>query len=308
MTEPHRPRVLIVDDSKSIREELKRLLEEQGIDAEVREAVNGLEGFRLLLDRPTDLVLCDLVMPQFDGFKFLQMCAARPELSEVPIIMLTAIEDVDQKVRVLSSGASDYVTKPFHPGELAARVKVHLKIKALQTELRQKNALLLELSTTDGLTKIYNRRHFLELARKEFDRSARMGLALTLLIFDVDHFKLTNDSLGHAAGDELLVALCASVQDTLRDYDVFGRYGGDEFVVLFPQTDHGPARHVAERLEKGVKALRLPALRGGVISISGGIASKSPAHPDLESLLKAADEALYEAKKAGRGRIVASPT
>jgi len=303
MTQNRRDRILIVDDSKSVREELKRFLADQRIDADIHEATNGLEGFRLLLDQPTDLVLCDLVMPQFDGFKFLQMCGTRPELAEVPILMLTAIEDVDQKIRVLSSGASDYITKPFHPGELAARVKVHLKIKALQTELRQKNALLLELSTTDGLTKIYNRRHFLELARKEFDRSARMGLALSLLLFDVDHFKQINDGRGHAAGDDVLIALCGVVQDTLRDYDIFGRYGGDEFVVLFPQTDLDPAVRVTERLEKAIRELRVPSLGDGRVSISGGLVGKSPAHPDLESLLKAADEALYVAKSQGRGRI-----
>jgi two-component system cell cycle response regulator len=304
MSEGHRSRILIVDDSKSIREELKRLLEDQGVDAEISEAANGLEGFRLLLDQPTDLVLCDLVMPQFDGFKFLQMCSTRPELAEVPVIMLTAIEDVGQKIRLLSSGASDYITKPFHPGELTARVKVHLKIKGLQNELRQKNALLLELSTTDGLTKIYNRRHFLELARKEFDRSTRMGLALSLLIFDVDHFKTINDTKGHAAGDDVLVALCVAVQGTLRDYDIFGRYGGDEFVVLLPQSDLAPATRVTERIEKAVREIQLPFLGEWRLGISGGLASKSPPYPDLESLLKAADDALYEAKTKGRGRII----
>lgn len=303
MTQGHRARILIVDDSKSIREELKRFLADEGVVADIREATNGLEGFRFLLDQPTDLVLCDLVMPQFDGFKFLQMCASRPELAEVPILMLTAIGDVDQKIRVLSSGASDYITKPFHPGELAARVKVHLKIKALQTELRQKNALLLELSTTDGLTKIYNRRHFLELARKEFDRSARMGLALSLLLFDVDRFKDINDTRGHAVGDEVLVALCGAVQETLRDYDIFGRYGGDEFVVLYPQTDIDPATRVTERIETAIGAIRLPALGDARVSISGGLVAKSPSLPDLESLLKAADEALYVAKSQGRGRV-----
>ncbi len=306
MTQGRPHRILVVEDSPAIRREIRQLLEQGGVQAEFHEAANGLEGFRALLDRPMDMVLCDLVMPEFDGLKFLQMVASRPEMEEIPVLMLTAIEDVDQKVKVLSSGASDYITKPFHAGELVARVKVHLKIKVLQDELRGKNALLLELSTTDGLTKIYNRRHFLDLARKEFERSARMGLALSLLIFDVDRFKEINDTFGHQAGDRVLVALCGAVAANLRNYDIFGRYGGDEFVVLFPQSDLQPALRVAERIEAAARALEFPELGGRKVAVSGGLAAKTPRHGDLESLLKAADEALYRAKQAGRGRVVAS--
>jgi len=217
--------------------------------------------------------------------------------------MLTAIEDVDQKVKVLSSGASDYITKPFHQGELLARVKVHLKIKSLQDELRQKNALLLELSTTDGLTKIYNRRHFLELSRKEFERSARLGLQLSLLLFDVDHFKEINDTYGHQAGDDVLTALCRAVATSLRDYDILGRYGGDEFVVLFPQTDLRAALRVAERIEQAIAAIEVPEMAGRRVTISGGLVTKMVRHGDLEALLKTADEALYRSKSLGRARI-----
>ena len=289
---PKERRVLIVDDSPAIRREIKEALESEGIGATCREASNGLEGFKALLDKAADLVLCDLVMPDFDGLKFLQLVATRPELEEVPIIMLTAIEDVDQKVKVLSSGASDYITKPFHQGELLARVKVHLKIKSLQDELRQKNALLLELSTTDGLTKIYNRRHFLELSRKEFERSARLGLQLSLLLFDVDHFKEINDTYGHQAGDDVLTALCRAVATSLRDYDILGRYGGDEFVVLFPQTDLRAALRVAERIEQAIAAIEVPEMAGRRVTISGGLVTKMVRHGDLEALLKTADEAL----------------
>lgn len=300
---PKERRVLIVDDSPAIRREIKQALESEGIGVECREASNGLEGFRSLLDKAADLVLCDLVMPEFDGLKFLQLVGSRPELAEVPVIMLTAIGDVDQKVKVLSSGASDYITKPFHAGELLARVKVHLKIKTLQDELRQKNALLLELSTTDGLTKIYNRRHFLELARKEFERSARLGLQLSLLLFDVDRFKEINDTCGHQVGDDVLMALCRAVISSLRDYDIFGRYGGDEFVVLFPQTDLRAALRVTERIEQAIATIEVPELAGRRVTMSGGLVTKMVRHTDLEALLKTADEALYRSKSLGRARI-----
>jgi two-component system cell cycle response regulator len=304
MSGPLHSRILIVDDSRSVREEIRKVLQEARVEAVFFEAETGLDGFKCLIDNALDLVLCDLVMPQMDGFKFLQMRASRPDLQAVPVIMLTAIGDVDQKIRVLSAGASDYLTKPFHPGELVARVNVHLKIKQLQDELRQKNALLTEYSTTDGLTKIYNRRHFLELTRKEMERSERLGFWLSLMIFDVDRFKPINDRFGHQVGDEVLVAICAEVVGCLRDYDVFGRYGGDEFTVLFPQTDLTQALAVAERVEGVVQSIVLPALPGVRLSISGGVAAGAPGRQDLEDLLKRADQGLYEAKRRGRACIV----
>lgn len=305
MAASRKDRILIVDDSKSLRQEIREVLENAGIEADFFEAGNGLEGFKTLLDHPVDLVFCDLVMPQIDGAKFLQMRASRPYLLEIPVLMLTAIGDIDQKIKVLSQGANDYITKPFHPGELVARAQVHLKIKHLQDELRQKNALLVELSTTDSLTKIYNRRHFLELARKEFERSSRMGLQLTMLILDVDHFKTINDTYGHQAGDEVLLAVCKVVDNSLRDYDIFGRYGGDEFTIIFPQTELIQSMKVAERLENSVQELRIDCVRNHKLSLSGGLAAKTSTHKDLESLIKDADEALYRAKQTGRARIVA---
>jgi len=298
-------RILIIDDSRSIREEIKDILKKARPEATFYEAENGLDGFRILVDRPVDLILCDLVMPEMDGFKFLQMRASRPELQGIPVIILTAVGDVDQKIKILSTGAGDYVTKPFHPGELVARALVHLNIKLLQDELRRKNELLLDLSTTDSLTKIYNRRHFLELARHEFDRCDRQDMVASLMIFDVDRFKEINDTLGHHVGDEVLIALCDYTRTSLREYDVLGRYGGDEFTLLLPQTETQAALAIGNRLETGIQAMRLPCLKGTTVTISGGIATKRGVEDKLEAVLKVADQALYEAKRLGRARIVA---
>lgn len=297
-------KILIIDDSRSLRMEIKEILEKEGFDAEYFEAANGIEGFKLLLDHPFDLVFCDLVMPQIDGAKFLQMRSTKPHLLEIPVLMLTAIGDVEQKIKVLSMGANDYITKPFHPGELVARAQVHLKIKHLQDELRQKNALLVELSTTDSLTKIYNRRHFLELARKEFERSTRMGLQLAFLILDIDYFKQINDTYGHQVGDEVLITVCKTIEGALRDYDIFGRYGGDEFTILFPQTELSQAMKVSARLENNIQQISLDNIEKKKITLSGGLASKNSSHRDLEALIKDADDALYRAKQTGRAKIV----
>ncbi len=304
MSQNGKPRILIVEDSRSVREEIRQVLQEAGVEAAFYEAENGLDGFKIMMDHPLDLVFCDLVMPQMDGLKFLQMRSSREEMQEVPVVMLTAVGDVDQKIKVLSAGANDYITKPFHPGELVARAKVHLKVKQLQDELRQKNALLMELSTTDSLTKIYNRRHFLDLARREMERSERLGLQAALMIFDVDHFKGINDRFGHQLGDLVLVEICNTVGGCLRDYDIFGRYGGDEFTLLFPQTSITRALKTGERIEEAVQELVLKELPGERFTISGGMVSNSTAGEDLESLLRRADQALYLAKSEGRARVV----
>ena len=304
MSQNGKPRILIVEDSRSVREEIRQVLQEAGVEAAFYEAENGLDGFKIMMDHPLDLVFCDLVMPQMDGLKFLQMRSSREEMQEVPVVMLTAVGDVDQKIKVLSAGANDYITKPFHPGELVARAKVHLKVKQLQDELRQKNALLMELSTTDSLTKIYNRRHFLDLARREMERSERLGLQAALMIFDVDHFKGINDLFGHQLGDLVLVEICNTVGGCLRDYDIFGRYGGDEFTLLFPQTSITRALKTGERIEEAVQELVLKELPGERFTISGGMVSNSTAGEDLESLLRRADQALYLAKSEGRARVV----
>ena len=297
--------ILIVDDSRGVREEIKAALRAERPGLVFLEAENGLDGFKLLMEHPVDLILCDLVMPHMDGFKFLQLRASRPELLGVPAIVLTSVNEVDEKVRLLSAGAGDYLTKPFHPGELVARAMVHLNIKLLQDELQRKNALLLELSTTDGLTHIYTRRHFLELAQKEFDRSDRLDLALSLMILDVDHFKEINDGLGHQVGDEVLVGLCETINRSLRDYDLFGRYGGDEFTILFPQTSKSQALTIGNRLEADIRSMRLECLHGAQLSFSGGIAWRKGAGTVLEDVLRTADRAMYEAKRLGRGRVAA---
>ena len=298
-------RILIIEDSKPVREEIKKALTAASdLAPTFLEAENGLDGFRALMDQAVDLVLCDLVMPEMDGFKFLTMRASRPELAEIPVLMLTAVGGAEQKVRLLEAGAGDYIVKPFHPGELRARAVVHLRRKLLEDELRGKNALLLELSTTDGLTKIHNRRHFLEAAHAEVERSRRLGLAVTVMLFDLDRFKGINDGYGHQVGDEVLVRLCGVVRQVLREYDIFGRYGGDEFVVLFPQTDMEAALLVAGRIADAVHRLRLPELKGEPLSISGGVAGRGSGGLTIEELIRRADDALYRAKVQGRDRII----
>ena len=151
--------------------------------------------------------------------------------------MLTGQDDVETKVKSLTSGAQDYLTKPFHDQELIARVAIHKKLKKLQDEMREKNARLEEMNRTDALTKLANRRFFMESFSREYERAKRYGEPLSYVMCDLDKFKSVNDNYGHIAGDNALVVAAKVLKDTLRTNDLPGRYGGEEFGMPLPETD-----------------------------------------------------------------------
>ncbi|WP_298438301.1 diguanylate cyclase [Geobacter sp.] len=297
--------VLIIDDSDTLREEILRTVKGASLFDTYLEASDGLEGFKTLLNHRVDLVLCDLEMPRMDGFRFLTMMRARGEFQDLPVIMLTGREDRETKIRGLEQGASDYVTKPFDAGELVARVRVQLKMKALQDELKRTNELLRKLSITDPLTHLHNRRHLMETMEKEFQRASRKGGHLSLVILDIDYFKKINDTYGHQEGDRVLATLAEIVMKGLRAYDIAARYGGEEFVLLLPETPLPEAQTIAERLRGEVQEhVFNGSLQGQVITISLGVATyPSPRVENIDSLFRQADEALYRAKQNGRNRV-----
>ncbi len=301
-------RVLLVDDSVALRSQLRSILEKALDSAEFVEASDGLQGFKLLAEYRPDLVVCDLVMPSFDGLKFLALRATRPELGQIPVIMLTAEDDPNRKVEVLDRGASDYVTKPFNEKELVARVRVHYRVKALQDQLREANMRLETLAVTDGLTGLFNRRYFDDLLLSEVRRTLRYKMPLSLILIDLDHFKQVNDTHGHPMGDEVLRNTGRVVLAKVRTTDVAARFGGEELSIILPQTNLAGALELAERLRKliGEAAHTL----GGVTlrkTASLGVATFDGSGPPLgpEELVKRADQALYKAKQSGRDRVEA---
>lgn len=296
---------LVIDDSETLRAEILQILKEASLFDSYLEACDGLEGFKVLLNNRVDLVLCDLEMPRMDGFRFLAMMRAREEFQDVPVIILTGREDRDTKIRGLEQGASDYLTKPFDAGELVARVRVQLKVKSLQDELKRSNDMLRTLSITDPLTHLHNRRHLMEMVEKEFQRASRKGAHLSLIILDIDYFKKVNDTYGHQEGDRVLTILADIVRRRLRSYDLAARYGGEEFVLLLPETPVHEAMAIAERLRLEVQEHIFDgSLQGQVLTISLGVATyPSPRIESIDSLFRQADEALYRAKQSGRNRV-----
>ena len=297
--------ILVIDDSDNIRSSIVATLREVALFEQYLEAKDGIDGLKSLLETRVDLIICDLEMPRMDGFKFLAMLSGREELKDIPVIMLTGKEDRQSKIKGLEQGAVDYVTKPFDAGELVARVKVQLKIKALQDELRKSNELLLELSNTDHLTRLYNRRHLMETLDREFKRALREGGFFSMMMIDIDHFKMVNDTYGHQEGDAVLVAVANVVRKELRPYDYAARYGGEEFAVLLPATNLAGSIQAAERVRKGVESMTFgDKLQNLVVTVSLGIATYPSSQVYcIDALITEADDALYRAKANGRNRI-----
>lgn len=298
--------LLCVDDSATVRKELREIVERLPVFREIREAENGIDGFKKVSESLPDLILCDMVMPVVDGLKFLTLLYSRPDYREVPVIFLTGKSDVETKIKGLEMGASDYVTKPFDEGELLARIKVQLKIKALQDKLKLVNKQLWDISTVDALTKVFNRRYFMLQLESEFKRRERYETPLSFLMIDIDYFKKLNDNYGHQVGDDVLRHLGGIIKDAVRDTDVPGRYGGEEFCILLPQTDMEGALSLAGRLHERVHNEEFPSGAGPLhVTVSVGVSSSIlPGIVATADLIKVADDALYRAKKEGRDRVV----
>ncbi len=296
-------RILAVDDSAEVRRQIEAALRGNDAELEVIQAADGMAGFKILMGGGIDLVLCDLVMPGIDGLKFLDLKKSRPELAEIPVLMLTAVDQVESKVAGLERGAQDYIAKPFDPRELIARVGVHLTLKKTRDELNAKNQLLERLSSTDDLTGLANRRQFFAVLDKEMERAKRHNKPLAIVEFDLDRFKTVNDTFGHAEGDRVLKGVSGVIQEHIRRYDLAARLGGEELAILLPETPAEAAKTLAERICAAVEATVKAGGGRRVITLSGGVAGWSSDTEDGAALLKRADEALYRAKAGGRNRI-----
>lgn len=298
--------ILIIDDQSEVRRWIVEVLRERGIFNKFYEACDGMEGFKILNSHEDiDLIICDLIMEKFDGIKFLTLISNTPKKKDMPIIMLTSVDKIEDKVKALEAGAQDYITKPIDPRELVARIKVHLKLKIMQDKFVEINKILEHLSRSDPLTGIYNRRFTLENLETEFERAKRYSLKFSIILMDIDNFKEVNDKFGHIKGDNILKALAQILKDELRRQDILGRYGGDEFLIILPETDGVGAGMVGERCRK--------ALYNGItflnekysLTVSMGVASyPNPRIITVEDMIRLADTAMYEAKARGKNKVV----
>ncbi|MDZ7271963.1 MAG: PleD family two-component system response regulator [candidate division KSB1 bacterium] len=308
----HKPRILIVDDMAANLKLLRSHLSGQGY--EVVSAQSGREALAAIDHQLPDLVLLDVVMPDMDGFEVCRRLKASTATDFVPVILVTALDEVEYKVRGMEAGADDFVTKPFNKVELLVRVKSLLRIKQLHDQLEHKvraleeaEAKLHELAITDGLTGLYNYRYFKEQLVHEVDRAARHKESFSLIMLDIDHFKHYNDTHGHLAGDKVLKDLARLLRENVRKIDVAARYGGEEFALILVQTPHQASGVVARKLQALVQEFPFEHREqqpGGRLTISMGVATYPEDGTTAEELIAAADRRLYRAKAEGRNRVV----
>jgi two-component system, cell cycle response regulator len=302
-----RLRLLLVDDDRSMLDHTARVVTDAGYDAIT--ASTWTDALRHFRESKPDLILLDVMMPTIDGYKLARIIKG-DATTFVPIILLTALEDVESKRRGMASGADDFLSKPVTAPELQIRLQSMLRIKELTDQLQQANAKLAQLAVTDPLTGLNNRRSLYAQLEREFARAQRYRHPLSVLMLDIDHFKAVNDTFGHQMGDRVLKILGDVLRSSIRNSDIGGRFGGEEFMVLAPETARDTVGVLAERIRAGVQVRTATAGEGiPKISVSIGVATTELQHATtFEELVHLADEALYKAKREGRNRVVIAGT
>jgi diguanylate cyclase (GGDEF)-like protein len=270
----------------------------------VVEAASGAAALASCREQGPDVVLLDVEMPGMSGWDVLAEMKADPSLSDIPVVFLTGRSDTADMVEGLRLGAHDYVRKPCEPAELLARVQAAGRVKRLQDELRQRSEELDRLSRTDALTGLHNRRHVQEYLTRLGSLAHRNVKPIAVLIIDIDHFKSVNDRYGHDAGDAVLREVGDRMVGNVRLEDMVGRWGGEEFLVVLPDTGIQGAAELAERLRQVIadEPCRLPA--GGALPVTISLGCAASVVDDVATLVRSADAAMYQAKQSGRNRVV----
>jgi diguanylate cyclase (GGDEF)-like protein len=305
-------RILVIDDNPDTAQVTRDWFRDKPFD--ILEAPDGERGLAMAAADPPDVILLDLTMPGIDGIAVARQLKSDPVTRAIPVILLTACRDTNAKVEAFAAGADDYMVKPFAIEEVDARVRNWLNkrqvLRTLETQVRElavSNENLERLAMVDEKTGLYNFREFQRTLRNEMQRAQRYSVPLSLVFFDLDHFKQVNDTLGHQAGDRVLQEFATLVTGGARANDVAARYGGEEFAVILPHTGGEMALRVAERIRSAVQEFvfyetDVPTR----ITVSAGIAT-FPSFEDVDSvngLIRAADRALFRAKDLGRNRVV----
>jgi len=299
IVEQPKPLILIVDDTPT---NIQVLAEALLADYRVKVATSGKAALEVVAKKGApDLILLDVMMPDMDGYEVCRRLKQDPKTSGIPVIFVTAKNEVSDEEHGLQLGAVDYITKPFHLSIVRARLQNHLKLKMMTD-------LLETMAWFDSLTCIPNRRRFDDALDTEWKRAQRTGTSLSLILVDIDHFKEYNDHYGHGAGDACLKRVASVLAASVtRAGDLVARYGGEEFVLLIPETSSKGARLLAEQLCHGVEEQQISHEQSSAsiwVTISVGYASATPG-PDgnPSTLLEEADRMLYQAKNAGRNRV-----
>ncbi|MBN2158174.1 MAG: diguanylate cyclase [Spirochaetes bacterium] len=291
-------KILVVDDSTIDTKIISRMLD----DYTVISAGSGDEMWKTLESETPSIILLDVILPGEDGFQIAERLSGIEKFADIPIIFITSKDAGRDVEKGFDSGGDDYIKKPYNEIELRARIRSALQKKRQEMDLR-------EMTITDPLTGVYNRRYFFDILVKNIEHSRRNRRnSFSVALVDIDHFKNINDTMGHQAGDFVLIQLADSLRKSIRPYDLLARYGGEEFIVLFKDCNKIESGEILQRIRDSIDGTEYRFQEKPVhITFSGGIADIGEVRPEaaaMEELVHMADERLYIAKQTGRNRIV----
>lgn len=297
--------ILIAEDDSNIAELVKIILEAKGYVTEWAE--DGEQALNRAQKLVPDLILLDVMMPRLNGYEVLKAIKENTKISHIPVIFLTVKGETDSKVVGLRMGGHDYITKPFDLDELIARVEAALRIKGEQDHLRDVNKRLSELSMTDPLTSLFNKRYLMERFHEEIERAKRYEYPIACLKIDVDNFKAVNDRFSELQGNQILQQIAVIMKNSNRVVDIIARISGEKFLLILPQTNLGGAETVGQRLKQLIEETRF--IRNAPdfsVTVSIGVSAYSTDEINTkEELLQATEQALEEAKSKGSNQLVA---
>lgn len=332
MTSDKKPVVLIVDDNLSNLQLLAITTQEEGYEPVL--VTSAVQALSFIDEEEPDIILLDVMMPEMDGFELCRKLKANLKTQDIPVVFLTAKTSTEDIITGFDAGAVDYITKPFNPVELKARLRTHIRLKQSLDRLEESNEklrltneelqeanltiinknLLLEKMTvqlelasqTDPLTGLYNRRYMQKNIESEINRVLRYGKHFCLIMSDIDHFKRVNDTYGHDCGDFILKDISRKLKEMIRIEDTLSRWGGEEFLLLLPETDLDGGMRIAERFRGDIEAsLFIYDGQSIKITMTFGV-SFYVGGEGTDYAIRRADEALYEGKNSGRNKVVAA--
>ena len=286
------PNILVIDDNPSNIDFLLGLLTGYDISA----AVDGERALDQIAQEMPDLILLDVSMPGMDGYEVCSIIKSNPKTKDIPVLFLSANTDAESVIKGFDAGGVDYITKPYRPREVLARVETHLKLKQLRDELEK-------LAYEDPMTGIANRRRFFEKANSLFSKAKSECLPLYLFAVDIDNFKMINDTFGHYVGDEVIRLFVKIVKKELGRDDCFARFGGDEFVMILMHASREEALKIVKKIQDNIAKTHF--LLGSVVhfTVSMGMAEVEHADEDIDAVIKKADIHLYSQKRSKRRSV-----